>query len=101
VNAVRYTRRAEADLDGIAAYTLQKWGLEQALRYISDLQYCCEALSADTSRDRDFPPIPRYSRIKIAKHVVFFRRKDAEVVVVRILHGSMLPELHLTGEPDE
>jgi len=28
-------------------------------------------------------------------------RKNVGVVVVRILHQRMLPELHLTGEPDE
>ena len=29
---LRYTRRSEADLDSIAAYTPQKWGFEQAQR---------------------------------------------------------------------
>lgn len=99
---LRYTRRAESDLDSIAAYTLEKWGLDQAQRYLNALFSCCESVAADLSRGRVHHPRPEYLRIEQGKHVVFFRRDaSGETLIVRILHERMLPELHLTEDPEE
>ena len=98
---MRYTRRAEADLDGIGAYTLDRWGIEQCIRYLDALERACERLAQDPKLGRVHLPRPRYSRFEQGKHVLFFRRQADEVVIVRILHERMLPELHLTGEADE
>jgi len=99
---LRYTRRAEADLDSIAAYTLEKWGLEQAQRYLDALIACCEGLPADSSRGRVHHPRPEYLRTEQGKHVVFFRRDESgDTLVVRVLHERMLPELHLTADSEE
>jgi plasmid stabilization system protein ParE len=36
------------------------------------------------------------------RHVVFYRvEMDASILVVRILHAAMLPELHLPETPDD
>lgn len=96
---VQYTRRAELDFDEIAAYTLENWGAEQLVRYLDLLQGCCELLADDTSLGRIHTPKPQYCRIEVGKHVVFFRRQDnGDVLVARVLHQRMLPELHL-GDP--
>lgn len=99
---LRYTRRAESDLDSIAAYALEKWGLDQAERYLNALLACRESLAADLSRGRVHRPRPEYLRVEQGKHVVFFRREaSGETLIVRILHERMLPELHLTTDPKE
>ena len=99
---LRYTRRAEADLDSIAAYTLGRWGLDQAQRYLDALIACCESVAADVSRGRVHQPRPEYLRTELGKHVVFFRRDESgATLIVRILHQRMLPELHLTEAPEE
>lgn len=99
---LRYTRRAESDLDSIAAYTLERWGLDQAQRYLDALLARCESLPADPSRGRVHHPRPDYLRIEQGKHVVFFRRDaSGETLIVRILHQRMLPELHLTEDPED
>jgi plasmid stabilization system protein ParE len=33
---LRFTARAESDLDSIAAHTLAAWGIDQTLRYLGD-----------------------------------------------------------------
>ena len=45
----RFSRRAEAELLSIGAYTLRTWGEEQTNRYIDDLESCCQML-ADTQQ---------------------------------------------------
>ena len=101
MSRLRYTARAESDLDSIAAHTVEQWGMEQALRYLSELEVCCRRLAEDPTSGRVHRPRPRYWRIEQGRHVVFFRReKNGDVLVVRILHDRMLPELHL-GDVEE
>jgi plasmid stabilization system protein ParE len=45
--------------------------------------------------------IPPYFRALIGKHAVFYRlTTDGEVLIVRVLHATMLPELHLRDVHD-
>jgi toxin ParE1/3/4 len=98
---LRYTARAESDLDSIAAHTVENWGMEQALRYVSELELCCERVAEDPASGRVHRPRPEYWRIEQGRHVVFFRREgNGDVLVVRVLHDRMVPELHL-GEGED
>lgn len=96
---LRFTARAESDLDSIGAYTLERWGVEQALRYLGDLEACCQRLAQDPTGGRVHAPRPQYWRFEQGKHVVFFRREtNGDVIIVRILHERMLPALHLNSD---
>jgi toxin ParE1/3/4 len=98
----RFTVRARADLLSIAVYTRSTWGDDQARKYLLELQACCQRLAEEPALGRVHQPRPQYSRIEQGKHVLFFRRtEEGDVVIVRILHGRMLPDLHLSGEPQE
>ena len=46
----RFSRRAEADLVSIGAYTLRARGEDQAIRYIDDLEACCQMLADNSHR---------------------------------------------------
>jgi plasmid stabilization system protein ParE len=35
------------------------------------------------------------------KHVVFYRRDGGDILILRILHERMLPELHIGEAADE
>jgi len=45
VAALRFSRRAEADLLSGVSYTLRTWGEDQADRYIDNLERCCRMLA--------------------------------------------------------
>jgi toxin ParE1/3/4 len=99
VARVRYQRRAEDDLDAIADYSLERWGQAQAERYVNELQALCEHLDELPVLNR--PHRGPYLRRTYQSHVVFFRHEDdGGILIVRILHGAMLPELH-SFEDDE
>jgi toxin ParE1/3/4 len=89
------SRRAKADLDEIATYTLQKWGLEQALLYVDGLEACCRTLGMNLALGRACSDIlPGLRRLEHAQHVVFYRIVDHGVFIIRVLHRKMLPGQH-------
>jgi plasmid stabilization system protein ParE len=45
VAEARFSQRAEADLMAIGAYTVDRWGAEQAVRYLDSLERCCRRLA--------------------------------------------------------
>ncbi len=97
---VRYQRRAEDDLDSIAEYSLERWGQARAERYVNGLQQLCEHLDELPILNR--PHNGTYLRRAYESHVVFFRREDdGGILIVRILHGAMLPELHTFDDEDD
>jgi plasmid stabilization system protein ParE len=48
VGKFRLSRLAEADLLSIGTYTLRTWGEAQTLRYIGQLEACCQQLAKAT-----------------------------------------------------
>jgi toxin ParE1/3/4 len=93
---------AESDLDSIGSYTVENWGAAQAVRYLADLEDCCQLLADSPGLGRSCDDIlPGLFRQEQGKHVVFFRRTASGVRVLRFLHERMLPELHLFEDDDE
>ena len=92
---VRFSSRAWADLDSIVAYTIGKWGVAQAARYLSLLEGASQQLATTSELGRACEHIrPGLCRIEVGRHVFFFRRTRGEVLVCRILHCRMLPQVH-------
>jgi toxin ParE1/3/4 len=98
----RFSRRGEADLLSIGAYTLRTWGENQALRYIGDLEACCQMLAGNPALGRTCDDVrPGLRRMESGRHVVFYREDTGGILVSRILHQRMLPERHvIDGEDD-
>ena len=91
---LHFSRRAEADLIEIGAYTLQTWGLDQTIRYLHQLEICCQRLADNPALGRACHEIrPGLRRIEHGKHVIFYRQHErGGIVVSRILHRRMLPD---------
>lgn len=79
---------AAADLDEIWDYTADRWGIDQAERYIGAIRDICAALARGEATGRDASDIrPGYRRALCGRHLIFYRlRDDGRVEVVRILH---------------
>jgi len=93
---VELTDEAESDLDTIAAYTYAMWGEEQAILYVTQLREACLVLLPQWLRfARPVAGYPQLRRFRAESHVIYFSEDAAGLLVVRILHERMLPELHL------
>jgi toxin ParE1/3/4 len=92
----RLSRLAEADLFDIGSYTLQTWGEDQARRYLDDLVDRFEKLAVNPKLGRACDHIkPGFRRMECGRHVIFYEIEDTAIIVWRILHNRMLPDLHL------
>jgi toxin ParE1/3/4 len=97
----RLSRRAEADLLGIGAYSLKTWGEDRTVRYIDSLEECFRMLAGNPSLGRSCGDIrPGLRRMETGQHVVFYRDEAGGILVSRILHRRMLPDVHATDEDD-
>jgi len=102
VAAFRFSRIAEADLLDIAGYTLRTWGEAQAIRYMNDLELCCQRLAENPGSGRNCDSIrPGLRRAEQAKHVVFYRQEPGGILISRILHQRMLPEFQNMGDQED
>ena len=92
----RLTPKAQDDLSEIWDRTNEKWGREQAERYLRDIQRAVERFAQSPSLARRSDDIrPGYRRFRVGAHVVFFRQGEEAIEIVRILHGHMDFTRHL------
>jgi toxin ParE1/3/4 len=82
---------AQADVDEIWAYTVERRGVEQAELYVRQLGSAVETIAQNPQLGgRPCDEIREgYRRYPSGSHVVFYRITTKEVVVVRILHQRM------------
>jgi toxin ParE1/3/4 len=93
VSKVRYSREAEDDLAEIALYTIEQWSLEQADRYLTEIEACCESLLRSPALGRRCDDFwPGFRRIERKRHVIFYMVDEEGIFVGRILHESRLPQ---------
>jgi toxin ParE1/3/4 len=96
---VRYAKRAEADLIGIASFTARTWGAAQVDAYLTMLEECCGSLGVNPLLGRACDEVrPGLRRMEVGRHVVFYRVRTKSILVVRVLHRAMLPGQWNMGE---
>jgi toxin ParE1/3/4 len=94
MSEVRYSLRAEYDLNEIAEYTKRTWSEAQADRYLGEIQSCCERLADSPALGRKCDAVRLgVRRMEQGSHVIFFTVEKKGIVVARILHKSMVPSL--------
>ena len=89
-NSFRLTPRAAADLDAIADYTIENWGLAQLETYLmgfnNRFQWLADIPLAGRERNDVHPSFRSYPE---ASHVIFYIINDDQVDIIGIPHKSM------------
>ena len=92
----RISVKADADIEAIAAASVQQWGLAVAEKYIAGLHATFGTLAAFPDIGRDAGDIRvGYHRLETASHSVFYRKTEYGVLIVRVLHQRMDVERYL------
>ncbi len=88
---LEFRPEALRDLQDIWDYTFDRWSEHQADKYLSQLKFTCHALADKMVAGHNYDRIPeKYLGYKVGKHIIFYRIvSSTEILVVRILHGSM------------
>ena len=87
---------AELDLEKIWQYTASTWGVNQAIKYIDDLDTTFQMLTENPLLCRgrlELQPPVRIHRFQ--SHMIAYNQSEGGIDIVRILHKSSDIELHL------
>lgn len=87
---LRVTPKAESDLIGIWVYTCEEWGVDQADKYLGELEAGMKQLIHHPSLGADYSHVlPGYRRLQIEHHAAFYTVQEPEILVVRVLHEDI------------
>jgi len=93
---LQVTPAAEQDLNQIWQYTVDLWGTHQAVQYVRELKSTCQALASGEGVGQSVEHIrPGYRRAKSGKHILYYRETNTTLIIIRILHERMDPDLNL------
>ena len=95
--SVRLSPRARTDLSRIWDDSAERWGADQADRYVRLLAGGFDRLAEGSARGRRADEIREgYLRLSVGSHVLFYRRgAEGGIEVIRILHQRMDFKRHL------
>lgn len=92
----KLSNKAAEDFGGIYEYTFLNFGEQQADSYVEDMEACLNTLSGSPMIGRECSEIgPGIRRHDHQKHALFYRIREKDIFVLRILHQQMNPLLHL------
>lgn len=86
---------AAEDFSGIYEYTLLNFGVRQADKFTDDMETSLERLANSPLLGRHIPEIgPEIRRLDHDRHAIFYRVREGDIFIVRILHQQMAPLMH-------
>ena len=91
-----YSKRAESDIKKIYRDTVQEWGISQADKYDAGLEKTVNLLAELPDIGRPCEEISEgYRRHEYERHVIFYRKRAADILIIRILHDRMDAQRHV------
>jgi len=85
----RLSLEAERDLEDIFDYTVQEFGVDLAITYVSDFEEVFMSLVANPELGRKRAEIRNGLRSFVKEsHTIFYRILKSHIRIVRILHNS-------------
>jgi toxin ParE1/3/4 len=89
MNNYRLSRLAAADLEEIAEYTIERFGIEQSRRYRDGLKSCFVQLANNPALGRGAEQLVKgLQRFEHQSHVVFYMIEPEDILIVRVLHSG-------------
>lgn len=91
----RLTPKARNDMESIWQYSIQRWGLNQTERYIDALTTTFTLLAKRPQSGRPCDNIRTgYRKYSVTRHVIYYRKTDYGIEVIRVLHDRMSAPKH-------
>ena len=92
----RLSRRAAIDLEAVAEYTIERFGIEPARRYREGLKACFDQLVSNPGIGRRVEQLAHgLQRFEHQSHVVFYQHDADGLLIVRVFHLRMDVPRHL------
>jgi len=89
-NDYKLTPAAKNDLQEIWRYTFERWGEQQAEKYVFQFEKTFHDLVKTPYLGRPRPDIQKdYRSLPEGKHIIFYRVTDNNIEIIGIPHASM------------
>ncbi|MBS1584517.1 MAG: type II toxin-antitoxin system RelE/ParE family toxin [Bacteroidetes bacterium] len=87
---IYYLKRRIKTWKNIFEYTAERFGLDQAIKYLEDFDFLFALLCDNKELGREGNEIKQGVRsINKESHIVFYRIDRGRLVIIRVLHASM------------
>jgi len=87
---------AQSDIAGIFSYTIEKWGENQAQKYLISIRKAFQRLREQPLKGNVRTELnPNIRSIVVEKHIIYYRQQDKTLEIVRILHGRQDPSMKI------
>jgi toxin ParE1/3/4 len=87
---IRISEAAESDFINIWATTFDKWGMDQADRYLDDIDRSLKSLAENPFLGPECSELLIGARrLLTGRHLAFYEVSEAANYVIRVLHQSM------------
>jgi len=84
------------DLEAIAEYSIERFGIEQARHYRDQLRASFDQLAENPELGRRAEQLSAgLRRYEHCSHIIFYQAVDSEFLIVRVLHYRMDVRRHL------
>jgi toxin ParE1/3/4 len=93
---ILWSTRARADLDDIWAYGAARHGPDRTESYLRGIERLADRLAREPRSGRSAEDVrPGLMKASVGRHMVFFRLRDDELRIVRVLHEAMDHAAHI------
>ena len=87
---------ARDDLEKIYQYGILNWGVSQASSYIDHLKTQLWSLTEHPKMGKERDELLSAMRsLAVESHIIFYRIKNQQINIVRVLHGRQDPQRHI------
>jgi len=97
-NKYQFSKKTKQDILHITKWSLDDFGERQTIRYMDGLNEAMQALADCPDKGREFVHNKTgrvYLYHRYLSHVIYYRKRENDIFVIRIIHTKMLPEKHL------
>lgn len=93
---IKLRPKAYDDLTRIYQYSLKEFGQAKATQYLSSIDEAFQKINRDIGIGTDYGHIsPELLAYPVASHIIFFKRANHNLIVIRVLHQAMDFTRHL------
>jgi toxin ParE1/3/4 len=90
------SKKASIDLDSILDYSIINFGTKAMHKYHKSLENCLISLNKNSDLGVKIEHIRfDYRCFQHQSHLIFYKKKDHNILVIRILHKSMDAQRHI------
>ncbi len=92
-----YSEMADQDLQGIAEYTLDYWGIQQTRAYRKAIDQAASTVAMFPSMGGPYQARngETYQKYSVGEHALFYQHTESGVFIARVLHLRMDFDQHL------